>query len=451
VATSIEIGALNPFALLQPDYISANPEKPLTYSELDAYAAEILPLQPQRSPLQRRVGELILCASEVSHAITLETYNRGAQRFNDISNELYPPASPREIAETIQEERKNLQPIIDDPDADQTALGCIVNFLDSLSDRLDGTAAIPKYSLEERLAARRALHEYLQERFSWMIGLASDKDWLTPKEMEQLYKDCFATLAVQEPPGLPRRLSWTDWDAEIEPDSRIQRTWSPDHTIFVAGKIPYVNHDVALALLFHELLTHGLRGINGERNDIPMQDNFGRLEEGLGRYNGLVGAHFIKPSALYASLFISVAQRGIIDDKDPYTRKELAEVAYAVERVYRQADSRLGDPSDLQNIRTTANTWTNRLYKGGRGDATIGSIEPIFSHDVMYHRGFTQVDMLFAAALREGSENAVGKLWEALEQAHFNPFDRQHQSDLATLGRLSLVKYAFDLADHARF
>ncbi|MEP6710434.1 MAG: tyrosine/phenylalanine carboxypeptidase domain-containing protein [Candidatus Saccharibacteria bacterium] len=185
------------------------------------------------------------------------------------------------------------------------------------------------------------------------------------------------------------------------------------------------------ALFSHEVLVHGLRGVNGQKVSKELGTGLpGYLdaEEGFGVFVEFAISGQISEKNIDRYVDVAYAL-GQIDGKE-HTRQELLDHAMhrALER-NNQAEIK----KSKEDLEKEVYAHVNRIYRGSLGNEHIG----IFTQDISYHKGF--IDMAHYVNDQIDQGKTVEEIFTFLSSGKFDPTNPKHLAYIDEVSQQSSV------------
>ena len=224
---------------------------------------------------------------------------------------------------------------------------------------------------------------------------------------------------------------WASWKVVAIPGGNMSVS-SEDKELRVGNDRASSLGDELEASLFHELVVHALRSINGESlGDYDAQygiAGYPDFEEGLGCYVEYVITGKVPAKIANRQIAASMAL-GQLGDGITFDRNEIYDFLRTRTRLLLSAEG-VTDLATLnakeQELRTLI---IDRFFRGGRG---IRPLNAVFTKDTMYARGFIQAKHYIDTALKKGM--SAESIFTFLLSAKFDPNDKCHIDKLSRLG-----------------
>jgi hypothetical protein len=305
-----------------------------------------------------------------------------SERYTQASGELYGFPEP-ELAKQLWEERENGE---------------------KSGDRI----------LEE---AAEKLGNFLNDKYQSVfdaLDLESSTDMIDPSGIADKFEAGLSVLAEEHDHA------WSEWTVvrDVEKDSLSVNALG--RKIIVGMRRVHEEPAKVKALFAHEVLVHGLRGLNGEKISKQLHGGLpGYLdaEEGLGVFTEYAISGEISEKNVDRYVDIAYALGQI--DGQKHTRKELFD--FVLERATIRNEQKSNKKSS-EVLTSEAQTYVNRIYRGSQGNDNIG----VFTKDISYHKGFVSMGRYISEQIADGKE--IGEIMEFLTLGKFDPTNAQHVS-----------------------
>lgn len=274
----------------------------------------------------------------------------------------------------------------------------------------------------------RVLDEYLRVRYAPVFeAIAVDEsiDVLSTTDVADVFERGIAVLADQHD------TDWATWRVERNDEKSALSVAAGSEKVIVGMKRAAMQPHELIPLFAHEVLVHGLRGLNGAKRDKRLQTGLpGYLdaEEGLGVFveYALSGDIPEKNIDRYTDIAYALGQI----DGVQHTRAEL------LERALVRAENRNAkatSPRSHDDVVKAAYAHVNRIYRGSLGNEYIG----VFTKDIAYHKGFLEVGSYIRDQLEAGK--LIDDVMTYLLQGKFSPLVKEHVDYLLAAAKNSEV------------
>lgn len=244
------------------------------------------------------------------------------------------------------------------------------------------------------------------------LGISSDTEPIGSVSIADRFESALSVLACE------KDSEWAKWKVERDEQSDSLSVVPPNKKIVVGMKRSSVEPKQLIGLFGHEVLVHGLRGLNGGK----VSKEFGRglpdyldSEEGFGVFveYALTGVIPQKNIDRYIDIAYALGQ---IDGKE-HSRKELINIA--MQRAVARND-RAETKKSIEDIEKDVFAHVNRIYRGSLGNEHIG----IFTKDISYHKGFVEIGQYIQDQLDVGK--TIEEIFTFLSSGKFDPTNQRH-------------------------
>jgi len=211
---------------------------------------------------------------------------------------------------------------------------------------------------------------------------------------------------------------WAEWTVERNDEKDSLSVVAGSKKILVGMRRANVQPQQLKALFAHEVLVHGLRGVNGQKTSKELGNGLpGYLdaEEGFGVF--VEYAVSGKISEKNVDRYIDIAYAlGQIDGMQ-HTRQEL--IDHAMKRATKRNDKaeQKKAPEDLAK---EVYAHVNRIYRGSLGNEHVG----VFTKDISYHKGFIEMARYIQEQVESG--NTIDDIIAFLSSGKFDPTNSRH-------------------------
>lgn len=378
----------------------------------DAWQAEQGSMEERNAAENAASAYLSRIAHRIITAPTPAQHDLWAARFTNASIDIYGQPDPHEAKRVIHELQLRHIGYQEMPHVDQHALEYLLDFYRSVVGEPGGFEQTPYDSLWPQIVT--FMNTRFKPLFDIFDAVAEKKEWICPEDSKLILADMLKWLSVNHNPA------WARWKVKEKNDATMAAY--PETEEFTVGMLtPPCLPILAKGGIIHELL-HALRTINGRKFNENLAiglAGFRTYDEGFANLVGyaVAGMADIGPEILYSNIALAL---GSIDE-NPVSRSKLLRVAYNSSKVGWQAT---GGQGLLPLSRKRGNfSFTTRIFRGGRGD-DFGTIQPVFTKDIMYHEGYIRAERYFQKMLSEGK--SMDEIFDYLTLGGFNPEDSQH-------------------------
>ncbi|MFZ1360626.1 MAG: tyrosine/phenylalanine carboxypeptidase domain-containing protein [Candidatus Saccharimonadales bacterium] len=219
---------------------------------------------------------------------------------------------------------------------------------------------------------------------------------------------------------------WSGWSIELKADADKLTTFAKERRLVVNENRLPMSAQTANALFAHEILVHGLRGVNGRKLSEDQQTGLpGHLEaeEGMGKFVEYAITGKLPESAdRYTDIALAL---GMIDGQKR-TRQEMIDVV----RTRLLLQNELKDDSEkrsVEAIQKSTLAQVNRIYRGTLGNHFVG----VFTKDIAYFNGFLTMANYIEGEMMTGKE--VGEIMDDIMQFKFDPTNERHVAEVERL------------------
>jgi len=216
---------------------------------------------------------------------------------------------------------------------------------------------------------------------------------------------------------------WAKWTVERNDEKDSLSVVAGSKKILVGMRRANVQPQQLKALFAHEVLVHGLRGVNGQKTSKELGNGLpGYLdaEEGFG-------------------VFVEYAISGKISEKNvdryvdiAYALGQIDGVQHARQELIDHAMKRATERNEKSEQKKTQDdlvkevyAHVNRIYRGSLGNEHVG----VFTKDISYHKGFIEMARYIQEQLDNG--NTIDDIMDFLSSGKFDPTNRRHLSYLS--------------------
>ncbi len=294
---------------------------------------------------------------------------------------------------------------------DAEALSKLVAALEPLAEG-DVSAAEIAAESEKLEVVRAAVGAEMRRRRPEFFALIENgpENYTTEKFANLLEHQLLPLLAREDP-------LWSRWRVRRKPVKNY--SVDPPTEIINAGMLrkDFSRQD-ALNTAGHEL-AHAERALNGRKTGDPeltrgLPGN-SEIEEGVGMLFGLAASGLAPENAV--NFFLDIALALGSPTREPLSRPELFEIAYARATIREQAAGRTPDPEELART-----VWgqVNRIYRGTKGNDIVG----VFPKDITYYTGFKKAVDYVYDRLQQGY--SIKQIVDTLLFARVDPTNSAH-------------------------
>lgn len=263
--------------------------------------------------------------------------------------------------------------------------------------------------------AAEKMNVFLNERYASVfasLNIESSTDTISPDGIADRFEAALAVLADEHD------ADWSEWTVERKDEKDSLSVVAPSKKILVGMRRASVQSQQLKALFSHEVLVHGLRGVNGRKISKKLGTGLpGYLdaEEGLGVF--VEYAISGKVSEKNVDRYVDIAYAlGQINGKE-HTRQELLD--YAMQRaIYRNSQSEI--KKSMEDIEKEVYAHVNRIYRGSLGNEHVG----VYTKDISYHKGFIDMGRYVKDQIDEGK--TIEEVFTFLSSGKFDPTNPQH-------------------------
>lgn len=264
--------------------------------------------------------------------------------------------------------------------------------------------------------ARKA-GDYFRTRYEDVYkatGFENGGDTVTPAEFSDGIERAFVALAENHDQ------SWGAWQVDRNAERSVLSMAPAKKTAIVGMLRAAMTPAEAKGLFTHEILIHGLRGLNGDKLSPELKKGLpGYLdfEEGLGIFAEYAVTGVLPEKSIDRYVDISLAL-GEIDGVQK-TRQELLDFVTARSELRSSLKAPIDTQSEDDRVKGVY-THVNRIYRGGLGNEHIG----IFTKDIAYQKGFIDAASFIAEMVERGI--GLSDVMDYLLQGKFTPLDDRH-------------------------
>lgn len=263
--------------------------------------------------------------------------------------------------------------------------------------------------------ASEKLGEYLEEKYGDVfraLDLDNAPDEIDPEQAADRFEAGIKMLTENFD------AAWGEWNIKRDATKDLLSVEQQTKTLKIGMNRANMTPGELKKLFAHEVLIHMQRSINGAKKSESLRTGLaGYLdaEEGLGVFTEYALSGELKDIVIDRYVDIAWALGEV--DGVKHTRAEMLErvTDRATERLRRRHGHK--DPEDLEK---EVYAHVNRIYRGSRGDKTIG----VFTKDIAYYKGFLDIGRYIEGRLDSGDD--IGVIFEYLTQGKFDPTNPAH-------------------------
>lgn len=263
--------------------------------------------------------------------------------------------------------------------------------------------------------AAEKMSAFLNEKYASVfaaLDIESSTDTISPSGIADRFEAALAILADEHD------ADWSEWTVERNDEKDSLSVVAPSKKILVGMRRASVQPQQLKSLFSHEVLVHGLRGVNGRKVSKELGTGLpGYLdaEEGFGVF--VEYAISGKVSEKNIDRYVDVAYAlGQIDGKE-HTRQELLD--HAMQRaIDRNSQSEI--KKSMEDIEKEIYAHVNRIYRGSLGNEHVG----VYTKDISYHKGFIDMGRYVKGQIDEGK--TIEEIFSFLSMGKFDPTNPQH-------------------------
>ena len=216
---------------------------------------------------------------------------------------------------------------------------------------------------------------------------------------------------------------WAEWTVERNDEKDSLSVVAGSEKILVGMRRANVQPQQLKALFAHEVLVHGLRGVNGQKTSKELGTGLpGYLdaEEGFGVFveYAISGKISEKNVDRYVDIAYALGQI----DGIQHTRQEL--IDHAMKRAT-ERNEKAEQKKTQDDLLKEVYAHVNRIYRGSLGNEHVG----VFTKDISYHKGFIEIARYIQEQLDNG--NTIDDIMGFLSSGKFDPTNRRHLSYLS--------------------
>ena len=361
---------------------------------------------------------MVMSAQRLVNAYTDEQKYLWSDRYTQATSELYGQPDV-EIARTVGSEHAHA--LIADAEEARVDDALVDRYKEMIHNfGLNETdSSVERQDFSETAAV---VGEYLKARYADVfdaLGLEDDWEANDMHQFAEAVERCFDALAANHDEG------WKEWTVEKSVDTSTVTTYAKSQKLRIGMRHSPLSAKKAKGLFAHEILVHGLRGMNGKTLSAEAQKGFvGYLdaEEGLGVFTEYaVTGTPPKSAGKYVDIALAL---GMIDGKK-HTRQEMIE--YVSTRMLIENELRSGDRQTDEIVMNNALKHVNRIYRGTLGDEHVG----VFTKDIAYYDGFMKMCGYITESLERG--RSIEEVMNYVMQAKFDPTNQRHVAEIERL------------------
>lgn len=267
----------------------------------------------------------------------------------------------------------------------------------------------------------REMGEFYENRYADVyeaLGFDSTDGLVTVEEFIEAARRGIDVLAKNHDP------EWSKFVAELSDDGDKLTTYAIYEWKLAAGKHRKpIKAKNAKGLFTHEILVHGLGGINASRISDELRHGYpGYLDaqEGLGKLAEYAVTGKMPDSA---DRYIDIALALGMIDGHKRTRQEVAEFAATRKLIKNELEDEADRLPEAVVIKG-AHTSVNRIYRGSLGNEFVG----VFTKDIAYFNGFVSMANYIQQELGQGK--SIVDIMDYLMQGKFDPTNERHVAEL---------------------
>lgn len=269
--------------------------------------------------------------------------------------------------------------------------------------------------------AAEKVGEFLDSKYASVFE-ALDIDSLSsepigPGDIANKFEAAIAVLAQEHD------ADWAKWTVERNDEKDSLSVVAGSKKILVGMRRANVQPQQLKALFAHEVLVHGLRGVNGQKTSKELGNGLpGYLdaEEGFGVFveYAISGKISEKNVDRYVDIAYALGQI----DGTQHTRQEL--IDHAMKRAT-ERNEKAEQKKTQDDLLKEVYAHVNRIYRGSLGNEHVG----VFTKDISYHKGFIEMARYIQEQLDNG--NTIDDIMDFLSSGKFDPTNRRHLSYLS--------------------
>lgn len=268
----------------------------------------------------------------------------------------------------------------------------------------------------------QAYHEYITTTYADLFACIEEDKTYAPADIEATFQTFLDLLADRDD-------AWRQWKVEQRDQTNCEVVGT-EHTIVVGAKRKPATALNMKNLLVHEILTHALRRVNGEKTNNRMVSEgipgYIDFEEGLSVFNEYVTTGKV-PDRAFDRYFDTGLAMGLVDGS-PWPKEKMLHFV-----TLRQKGRKIerGEPIDEQKLKEEMHKYIRRIYRGGPGEIAGGSLA-VMPKDCGYFDGFRKASSFIQTAYENGS--CVEDIFTYLVSGKFDATDTQHTDRMAKHG-----------------
>ncbi len=432
---SVKIPQLHELAAIEPA-ASSIAEDQLTYGNLDSALAAQRGFEYPRYDKLYATAEgsvqeedkaralarlyMVMSAQRISDASSDASKELWTNRFTQGAVELY--GQPEvEVAKSISSKRTHdLITRAEDSGVDSQ----LVEHFRNMTDGLDFDISIDRNERVDYRETARKVGEYITDRYADVfetLGFDDRTDPIDAEEFSRAVERGFQVLASSHDED------WKDWTVEREPDLKRLVTYAKLQKLVVGADRRPLAPSKAKGLFAHEILVHGLRGVNGKKvSDSLLRGlpGYTEADEGLGVFMdyAVTGSMPEVIADKYTDIALAL---GVVDGR-MWPRKDMIELVST--RMLIQNELKDIDEKETEgDVMSRALSHVNRIYRGTLGNEFVG----VFTKDIAYFKGFISMADYIHTEIQNGK--SVAEVIDYLMQGKFDPTKESHVAELERL------------------
>lgn len=263
--------------------------------------------------------------------------------------------------------------------------------------------------------AAEKMNLFLNEKYASVFEALDTElstDTTSPSVIADKFESALVVLADEHD------IDWSTWKVERNDKTDALVVDTGHKKIIVGMRRANIDPQQLKPLFSHEVLVHGLRGVNGLKVSKELGTGLGAYtdaEEGFGVFIEYAISGRIPEKIVDRYVDIAYAL-GQIDGKE-HSRQEL------LDHVMQRAIDR-NDQAELKksrgDIEKEVYAHVNRIYRGSLGNEHVG----VFTKDISYYKGFIDMGRYVEAQLDEGK--TIEEIFTFLSRGKFDPTDPSH-------------------------
>lgn len=265
--------------------------------------------------------------------------------------------------------------------------------------------------------------DYMNERYGSVfeaLGFGEEERLINPEEFAKGVRQGLDALAENHDED------WANWKVELDENSDKITAFAQSQKLVVGLARTPMTANKAKGLFAHEILVHGLRGLNGKKISIELQKGlpgYIDAEEGMGVFMDYAVTGNLPDSA---DKYVDIAMALGMIDGTKRTRQEMIELVSVRMAIKNELEADSEKQTDQQVV-NKATAHVNRIYRGSLGNEFVG----VFTKDIVYFKGFLDMAVYIEQEIAAGKN--IHEIIEYIMQFKFDPTNDQHANELERL------------------